>query len=380
MQLANTKIIYSSLCLVSILLSACGGGGGGALGIAVRYAYVANFGTNKVSQYSIDANGALAMKTTVDAVSGPTSVTVDPSGKYVYVANSGDYVISQYKIVAGVLTSMTPSATNPLPGSSPVSIAVEPSGKYAYAANSGTDDVTQFTIDQTTGELTNPVTVPAGTSPTFVAVARDPAGNKYAYVVNAGIPSCVSPCVAVAPSISQFSINPATGALLLTATVTLAMGTAPVSITVDPSGQYAYVANHDSNTVSQYNIVAGSLSPMSAPTVGGGSTALSVPFSVAIDPAGNYAYVANGSGVYQYSIANGKLTDNMSPPTILTGGTTPRSVSVDTSGKYVYVANQGDDTISQFTIGSGGILSAPTVKPGAPNSQPYSITTAVSTQ
>jgi YVTN family beta-propeller protein len=383
MHLTNTKIVYRALCIVSLLLSSCGGSSNGALGTTTtRYAYVANFGTNNVSQYSIEANGALVLKTTVATVSGPTSVTVDPSGKYVYAANSLDSVISQYKIMAGVLTPMTPAATEQsgLPGSAPVSVTVEPTGKYAYAANSGSNDVTQFSIDATTGALTNLATVPAGMSPTSVTVASDPAGNKYAYVVNAGIPSCVLPCVAVAPSISQFSINPATGALSPTVTVTLAMGTAPASITIDPSGQYAYLANHDSNTVSQFDIVAGLLSPMSTPTVGGGGTALTVPTSIAVDPTGTYAYVANGSGVYQYSITNGELIDNMSPPTILTGGTTPRSVAVDVSGKYVYVANQGDGSISQFTIGLGGVLSTPTVISGALNSQPYSITTAVSAQ
>jgi 6-phosphogluconolactonase len=375
MHLTNAKIIYRALCLVSILLSSCGGGG--ALGIAVRYAYVANFGTNKVSQYSIDANGALTLKATVAAVSGPTSVTVDPSGKYAYVANSLDSVISQYKIVAGVLMQMTPAATEQsgAPGSAPISFTVEPSGKYAYAANSGSNDVTQFSIDATTGALTNLVTVPAGTSPTFVTVTTDPAGNKYAYVVNQG-----------SNDISAYTINVSTGALTQIVCVLVCngsnfrAGTAPASITVDHSGQYAYVANYGNNTVSQYNIVAGALSPMIPATVGGPTTQLSLPTSIAVDPAGNYAYVANGSGVYQYSIANGALIDSMSPPTILTGGTTPRSVAIDATGKYVYVANQGDDSISQFTIGTGGLLSMPTVTHGAANSQPYSITTAVSTQ
>jgi 6-phosphogluconolactonase len=393
MHLTEKKIIYPALCLVSILLSACGGGGGGGAApgtTSVRYAYVANYGTNNVSQYSIDANGALTMKATVAAVAGPTSITVDPSGKYAYVANSFDSVISQYKIVAGVLMQMTPATEQSgAPGSAPVSFTLEPSGKYAYAANSGSDSVTQFSIDATTGVLTNLVTIAAGKSPAFVTVTTDPAGNKYAYVLNTGFPCPTPPgtCVAIAPSISQYSINAMTGVLTPMATVTLALGTDPASITVDPTGKYAYVANYGNNTISQYNIVAGALSPMSTPTVGGGSTALGLPTSIAIDPTGTHAYVANGSGVYQYTITSGALVE-LVPPTIYTGGFGQRSITVDGSGKFVYMANQSDGsiqnngTISQFSVGTGGQLSAlsPNYVTGAANSQPYSITTAVSIQ
>jgi YVTN family beta-propeller protein len=389
MHLTDTKLKYPALCLVSMLLSACGGGGGGG-GAApgttsVRYAYVANYGTNNVSQYSIDANGALSLKTTVAAVAGPTSITVDPSGKYAYVANSFDSVISQYKIVAGVLMQMTPATEQSgAPGSAPVSFTLEPSGKYAYAANSGSDSVTQFSIDATTGALTNLVTIAAGKSPAFVTVTTDPAGNKNAYVLNTGFPCPTPPgtCIAIAPSISQYSINATTGVLTPMATVTLVLGTDPASITVDPAGKYAYVANYGNNTISQYNIVAGALSPMSPATVlGVPTTLLSLPTSIAIDPTGTHAYVANGSGVYQYAITNGALVDLLTP-TIYTGGFGQRAITVDGSGKFVYMANLSSDSISQFSIGTGGQLSAltPNYVTGAANSQPYSITTAVSIQ
>ncbi len=47
----------------------------------------------------------------------------------------------------------------------------------------------------------------------------------------------------------------------------------PYSVTVDPSGSYAYVANANSADVSQYTIGAsGALTPMAAATVAAGST------------------------------------------------------------------------------------------------------------
>lgn len=58
---------------------------------------------------------------------------------------------------------------------------------------------------------------------------------------------------------------------------TVAAGTGPVSVTVDRSGKYAYVANFTSGNISQYAIGAnGSLTPMAAATVGAGTNPISV--------------------------------------------------------------------------------------------------------
>ena len=58
---------------------------------------------------------------------------------------------------------------------------------------------------------------------------------------------------------------------------TVAADNHPFSVTVDPSGQFAYVANFDSNNVSQYGIEAdGTLSALTPATVPAGTE----PFSV----------------------------------------------------------------------------------------------------
>jgi YVTN family beta-propeller protein len=50
----------------------------------------------------------------------------------------------------------------------------------------------------------------------------------------------------------MYTIDPTSGAL--TSIGTIAAGTFPVSVAVDPSGKFAYVANHGSNNVSMYAI------------------------------------------------------------------------------------------------------------------------------
>jgi 6-phosphogluconolactonase (cycloisomerase 2 family) len=78
----------------------------------------------------------------------------------------------------------------------------------------------------------------AGTSPRSVTV--DPSG-KFAYVTNQ-----------TSNDVSAYTINSTTGAL--TSVGVFAAGTLPLSVTVDPSGKFAYVANTQSANVSAYTI------------------------------------------------------------------------------------------------------------------------------
>ena len=69
---------------------------------------------------------------------------------------------------------------------------------------------------------------------------------------------------------------------------------------------FAYVANGTSNDVSQYTIEAdGTLSPLTPATVAAGNG----PNSVTVEPSGQFAYVANFSTVSQYRVgADGTLS------------------------------------------------------------------------
>lgn len=84
-------------------------------------------------------------------------------------------------------------------------------------------------------------------------------------------------------------------------------------------------------------------------------------FSVAIDPLGQYAYVANrdAPSLSQYAIGVGGALAPLTPATVATGRL-PNDVAVDPSGKYVYVPNSLDDNLSLYTIGAGGALAPQT--------------------
>jgi YVTN family beta-propeller protein len=222
-----------------------------------KFAYVANANSFSVSVYTIDATtGVLTSMGAIGAEDYPDSVAVDPSGKFAYVANFGDHLagipgsVSTYRINAdGSLTS-TRTTAEPYEGTA--SMAVHPSGKFAYVARARFSfTISTYTIDATTGALTSTGRIDGANGGT-TSVAVHPSG-KFAYMTNADI----SPGVFAGGStnaISMYTIDATTGAL--TSTGTIAAGTLPKSMAVDPSGKFAYVANNFSNSISMYTIDA----------------------------------------------------------------------------------------------------------------------------
>lgn len=335
-------------------------------------AYVVNEGSNNISQFTIGAGGVLTPNANVINVAltgtNPHCIAVAPSGQYAYVANYGNGTLSQYTIGNdGTLTPMTPATVTA--GSRPYSIAVTPSGLYAYVANSGDGTVSQFAVgsDGTLTAITNsPVATGLGASAAPASITVDPSSH-YVYVANSG-----------EGSVSEYTIgNDGSLTAMTPATVPSGSGanSAPISIKVDPSGQYVYAANSNEDTVSQYTIGAGGvLTPLSPATVTAGSN----PASVTVNPLGSYAYVANYSSsatrgsITEYSIgSDGALAEIGT----VTTGKNPISITVDPTGLYAYVANYGDGSVSQFTISSGVLTTNANAATVSTGSNPISVIT-----
>ncbi|MDO8990766.1 MAG: beta-propeller fold lactonase family protein [Sideroxyarcus sp.] len=317
-----------------------------------RFAYVANSSDNTVSIYTVNAaTGQLRHNGYAMTGASPHSVTVDPSGRFAYVANWGDNTISAYNInvSSGALTGV---GTVPA-GTWPYAVTVDPSGKFAYVANEASFNVSAYTIDASTGALTE-VDQNGAAAGTAVAAGRDPRSvtvdpsGRFAYVANAND-----------NNISAYSINATTGALTSVG-ATVATESIPQSVTVDPSGKFAYVANLGSDTVSAYTINAstGALTSVGTAVATGTS-----PTSVSVDPTGRFAYVANlnsfSVSAYSINVSSGALTSIAGTTT----GMNPRSVIIDPSGKFAYVASGTSNTVSVYDIdaGSGALTSAGTV-------------------
>ncbi len=191
---------------------------------------------------------------TVDTLSLPVAVAVEPSGRFAYAITNANGVF-EYTIGAnGALTIVgsPPASAVVLDG-----IAIDPSGRFAYV----TDDHTvneEYSTDGADGHLTalSPATVAAGNAPQLLGV--DPSG-RYVYAVDQA-----------ACAISQYALG-SSGALGALAPATVAAGNCPANdfvafVAVDPSGRFAYVPDQGaaSDAVLQYRIGAGgALSPLS---------------------------------------------------------------------------------------------------------------------
>ncbi|MGN6263481.1 MAG: beta-propeller fold lactonase family protein [Ralstonia sp.] len=216
-----------------------------------------------------------------------------------------------------------------------------PVPRFAYVANNGSvsNSVSAYAVNATTGALTAIGSAPTDIAPASVTV--DPTG-KFAYVANTG-----------SNTVSAYAIDATTGALAAIGSV--GTGSAPNSVTVDPSGKFAYVVNAGNYNVSAYAIDATTGALTAIVSVGTGAN----PYSVTIDPSGKFAYVANEANntvsAYVIDSTTGALTAIGSVPT----GTAPTSVTVDPSGKFAYVANYNSNSVSAYAIdGTTGALTA----------------------
>jgi YVTN family beta-propeller protein len=318
------------------------------------FAYVANNGcpddfVGNVTTYTINSTtGALtAVLPNVDADFGPISVAVAPSGKWVYVANDGAFEVSDGSIfvydlagATGALT-LTGGGIESVPSSTlltPFSIAVHPSGKFAFVADEGgffPTFVSIFSIDATSGAFTFVGTAAAGGRAEAVTV--DPTGN-FLYLANVTDPG------GVPGNVAAFSINSTTGALSPMGTIPA--GTDPTSVTVDPTGKFVYVTNSGSSNVSMYTINTSTGVLTSIGQVSAGTN----PSSVAVDPTGKFAYVTNSGSndvsMYTIDATTGTLT---SVGTIATESS-PTSIAIHPSGKFAYVTNSGSNSVSTYSI------------------------------
>jgi 6-phosphogluconolactonase (cycloisomerase 2 family) len=309
-----------------------------------RFAYVPNFNDSTVSVYGINAStGALSPVGSAGGSGGtnPSSAVVDPTSRFVYVVNQSGPVSAFSIGPTGALTSLGSLNAGTLPNFA----TVDPTGRFVYVTNETAGGVSVFSIGST-GALTSVGATPAGTTPTAVAVA--PSGN-FAYVANAG-----------SNDISIFTIG-ATGALTAVAGTPPASPN-PVSITIDASGDFAYASNFNTNNVTVYSVNTSTGAMALLQTMGARSGATSFALAPGTAPVvyvPKYAYVANGGGdtVSAYTVQSGGGLTHIGAVDIATGQG-PASVAVDPTNSFVYVANQSDGTVSAYTIQSDGSLMA----------------------
>jgi 6-phosphogluconolactonase (cycloisomerase 2 family) len=331
---------------------------------APTFVYVANRGSNNISAYAMNpTTGTLTPlrgSPFSSAVGTPNALAVHPTGKFLYVAPFGGGSVEAYSIdTHGALTQVpgSPFATD----SGAISVAVDPTGRFAYVANLFADDVSGFTINQGTGALT-PISgspFPSGSAPHGVSV--DPLG-RFAYVASCGYGQG---CNGVGPgSISEYTIDPVTGALTAVSGSPVGAGQNPFFVTADPTGRFVYVPNPGSGNISAFAITpgVGSLTQTPGSPFSAGVQAL----GAAIDPTGHFAYVdiSNPASISGYSInaATGSLTPIETAP----AGSVPGVPAVDLTGQFLYVPDVASNNVLGYAINptTGALTQVGTIPTG----------------
>ncbi len=190
----------------------------------------------------------------------------------------------------------------------------------------------------------------AATAAILLALGASAQAEPFAYVANSD-----------GDSVSQYDVG-AGGLLAPLSPPAVAAGDRPTSVAVSPDGQSVYVTNARDSTVSQYSVGAGgALSPKSPATVAAGSNDyLGGPYDLAVTPDGQSVYVADtgyvrgGGGLLQYSVgAGGALSSSALAP--YWGD--PFGVAVSPDGQSVYATHFDGGYVSQYDVGAGGELS-----------------------
>ncbi len=288
-----------------------------------------------VQQFSIDANGSFISLGDVGVSNTPiTAMTMDPAGKFLLLARTADSTLPQ------CVTSC---------------ISV-----FSVGANASLSEIAGSPF-----QVTNPIN-PPGVLPALSAMALQPTLNLL-YVADKTNES--------APysdgSVLTYRLDPNSGTLssvLALPPVTTQLG--PSALAIDPNGTYLYVANHDSATVSGFSITPstqaspGSLQPLKGSPFSAGLG----PIAVVVDPSAQFVYVAdhdsNQVSGYHLGSGTGVLTPVSNSP--FNPGLGPRFLAISPTNKYLYISNSLAGTVSIMGIepGSGNVGAAAPVAAG----------------
>ncbi len=301
-----------------------------------NYAYCALIVPNKIQQMSVNADGTFTnlSPATVSVPGNNTrGVVLRPDGAYLYAPVGASGEIAQYSVSSstGKLTALVPASIS-VGSERPFDMAVNAAGTFGYTANATTSVIGQFAIAGN-GLLSalSPATV--GSPGNSSRVRIHPSGS-YLYSIHFG-----------SARIGQFSINPSTGKLTALSPDFVVCGNNPTDMVFTPDGTMAFVSNYNDDTVSQYTISSGLLSPLASPIATSDG-----PNSLAISPDGLILYVscAPGKTVNRFNITPTGLEIATNAIVSVESGATYNRFYQSPDGAYAYILNYDKDRIDFF--------------------------------
>jgi len=332
--------------------------------------YVATQANQSISVWGINLDDGVISTNNNATPTGNGADAVALTVSAAFVANKQDNTISGYTVNSDGTLAVSGSAiaacTNPsgvVACSGPVSMVIDPAGQFLYVANQGefTDPssgaISIFGIQNSTLSASgSPVStatpgVLTGTGPSSLAITTN--GN-YLYVANQ-----------FTNTVSGYSVN--SGVLTLLHGSPYAVGTSPSAVTLTPDGNFLFVANEGTNNISVFatctNATLTCVTPTGqlTPVAGSPFAAGLAPVAMASDSdsQGEYLYVAdyNSSDISQYKVGTqtGVLTP-LSPPSVSTGAN-PTSIAIRAGSSTVLSTGGLAYYVYTSNIGAGTISS-----------------------
>jgi 6-phosphogluconolactonase (cycloisomerase 2 family) len=335
----------------------------------------------------------------------PGAVVIDPAGQYAYVTlqgnaecpvsggGAGPNGIQAFKINSDGTVTATGSL---VPDPNPTQMVIDSSGKYLFVAE-GTGPTANYcqtalcvdvyaigsgasltAVPQTITQLPTTPSVPnlaalvvsptvfpgiVNGAPPAVCSTTTPPTAEYLYVVDS-----------TNYLVWQFGVN--AGVLGFpganTALLSIATGTVPAGIAIDPCDRFVYVSNNISNKISAYSICNGgntqnltkcpstpdgSLYPIAGSPFSNSGSA-NYPGPLIVDAYGNFLYVLNGvnpglqggNSITPFRIS--AVSGSIQPltPAIVSTGAYPKSIAIRGDDTWLFVTNFNPPTLSQYSV------------------------------
>src|ERR671918_2348227 len=271
---------------------------------------------------------------------------------YMYVSLQDDDKIVLFTMNAGTGT-LTPKGEVPVAGG-PSPLTISPDRKVLYVGHRHVPEISSFRIDPDTGGLTQSGTVSPEAAPTFLSTDR-----KGKYLLSAYYQGAHA---AVHPIGDNGAVGGPPIEWLETATGAHAMQT-------DPSNKFAFVphiAGNGPNAIFQFRFDehTGHLTPNSPPRVEPAEHL--GPRHYCFHPTQNILYFSNEQGCsvtgYRLDAAKGTLSAFQTITTLPEGyaeRNTCSQIQISPSGKFLYAPNRGHNSIACFSVNaSTGRLTA----------------------
>ncbi len=332
-----------------------------------QYVFTAAQPTAQLQVYFLDnATGRLheTAGSPVDTgVVSPFALEMDKSGRFLYVAGRLSNNIMGFEFNAQN-AQLKPIESMPVltGGQRARQLVVSPNGRFMYSVNTYSDTVSAFQIDPNSGALTllkgSPYAVGQAPVDIMTSMADIPEGVTQApYNINVH-PSgnYVYVCNWMSASVSVFKVNPDNGALSLVQGSPFRSDPHPYDLIVSPDGKYLYSAHWAMNSIVGFKIEPDSgklvrLDSERVHTLGQG------PVDMWFVGPENSLYVSHyfshNIARYRYDADNGSLTVTDSTPTRFG----PRAISisygdqaVQFSSDYVYGISASQKSLFAYKI------------------------------